>query len=165
MFLRSIRPPSWWMGQDALSFLAREPAIIEVEIALGAHRRERHLVPQIPLQPSDNNIPILIPKKSIAPTSMFCYDGKQGSRQTLHSIGIDLQQPVFSHGMLYVALSRSGQRENIAYVSPPLTRNVVHKEVLYRSKVRECFDILLQLSFTRLLLYYRVFILPTDFRS
>ena len=38
--------------------------------------------------------------------------------------------------MLYVALSRTGDRENIHYLAPNgLTRNVVYTEVLYYTEV------------------------------
>ena len=45
--------------------------------------------------------------------------------QTLKCVGLDLRQPVFTHGMLYVALSRIGDRENIHYLAQnELTQNV-----------------------------------------
>ena len=56
--------------------------------------------------------------------------------QTLKCVGLDLRQPVFTHGMLYVALSRTGDRENIHYLAPNgWTRNVVYTEVLYYTEV------------------------------
>ena len=33
--------------------------------------------------------------------------------QTLKIIGLDLRQPIFAHGMLYVALSRTGKEYSI----------------------------------------------------
>ncbi|KAK3776968.1 hypothetical protein RRG08_022763 [Elysia crispata] len=102
---------------------------VEVEIAVGAHTGEIHLVPRIPLQPSDTTFQRrLLPLKGC-----FAMTINKAQRQTLHSIGLDLQQPVFCHGMLYVALSRSGKRDNVAYLDSPqssITRNVVYKEML-----------------------------------
>ena len=37
--------------------------------------------------------------------------------QTLTVIGLDLQRPIFAHGMLYVALSRTGKEDSITTFS------------------------------------------------
>ena len=54
----------------------------------------------------------------------------QGQRHKV--IGLDLRQPIFAHGMLYVALSRTGKEDSITISSSQgLARNVVYTEVLY----------------------------------
>ena len=51
--------------------------------------------------------------------------------QTLKIVGLDLRHPVFSHGMLYVAVSRTGQVDgNFILATIGQTRNVVFPEVL-----------------------------------
>ena len=59
--------------------------------------------------------------------------------QTLDYVGLYLREPVFSHGQLYVALSRARTASNIkVLIQPPhgqrqstnFTRNVVYQEVL-----------------------------------
>ena len=64
--------------------------------------------------------------------------------QTLKKVGVFLPQPVFTHGQLYVALSRVGKPSDIAFFvensqvvedyasrNPGVyTRNVVYHEVL-----------------------------------
>ena len=54
--------------------------------------------------------------------------------QSLHTVGVDLCQPVFSHGQLYVALSRATSSHSVHVLLSPdsqnKTRNVVYPEVL-----------------------------------
>ena len=57
--------------------------------------------------------------------------------QTLHTVGVWLRSPVFSHGQLYVASSRTGNPEALKYAikqqegqEPHQTDNVVWKQVL-----------------------------------
>lgn len=55
--------------------------------------------------------------------------------QTLGHVGLLLRTPVFSHGQLYVALSRVRSQKSVlvfnsANVNSSLTRNVVYKSVL-----------------------------------
>ena len=51
--------------------------------------------------------------------------------QTLKTVGLALSKPVFSHGMLYVGLSRVGNNDSIFInAADGKTRNVVYSEVL-----------------------------------
>jgi hypothetical protein len=56
--------------------------------------------------------------------------------QSLRYVGIDLRRPVFTHGQLYVAFSRSTNVHDMAVLLDPsnadrITDNVVYPEVLY----------------------------------
>ena len=61
--------------------------------------------------------------------------------QTIPNVGVYLPDPVFSHGQLYVALSRATSRSNIKILAAlekkddsestrTFTKNIVYKEVL-----------------------------------
>ena len=46
-------------------------------------------------------------------------------------VGLDLRTPVFSHGMLYVALSRTGRKDAIHFLAEgEVMSNVVYLEAL-----------------------------------
>ena len=50
--------------------------------------------------------------------------------QSLRVVGLDLRTSVFTHGMLYVALSRTGKRDNLHILAPNgTTSNVVYREI------------------------------------
>ena len=132
ILLRSIKPPELMNGTRCIIRSCNRNTV-EVEIAVGVHKDEIHLVPRIPLQSSDTTFPFKFQRRQLPLKGCFAMTINKAQGQTLHSIGLDLQQPVFSHGMLYVALSRSGKRDNIAYLCSPqssITRHVVYKEVL-----------------------------------
>ena len=59
--------------------------------------------------------------------------------QTLDFVGIYLKEPIFSHGQLYVAMSRARTAEKLKILLTPVvlesmadssTRNIVYKEIL-----------------------------------
>ena len=58
----------------------------------------------------------------------------EAQRQSLTVAGVDLRSPCFSHGQLYVAMSRVSSKENLHLltVNGKETVNVVYSEVLQR---------------------------------
>lgn len=64
---------------------------------------------------------------------------KKAQGQTLDFVGLYLPEPVFSHGQLYVALSRTRTRENLKVLIKPMneikshnccTKNEVYLQIL-----------------------------------
>ncbi|CAK1604269.1 unnamed protein product [Parnassius mnemosyne] len=69
-------------------------------------------------------------KKWPAEAPGLCCSGGKG--QTFKYVGLDLRQDCFSHGQLYVALSRSGCGNNQYILLPQenKTKNIIYSEVL-----------------------------------
>ncbi|KAK3788528.1 hypothetical protein RRG08_030229 [Elysia crispata] len=118
MLLRFIKPPELMNGTRCIIRSCNRNTV-GLEITAGAHKGEIHLVPRIQLQPSDTTFLFKFQRRQLPLKGCFAMTINKAQGQTLHSIGLDLQQPVFSHGMLYVVLSRSGKRDNIAYLCSP----------------------------------------------
>ena len=157
MLLRSITPQVVMNGTRCISHSFNRTAV-EVEIAVGAHKDEIHLVPRIPLQPSDTTFQFKFQRRQLPLKGCFAMTINKAQGQTLHSVGLDLQQPVFSHGMLYVALSRSGNRDNIAYVCSPqssLTRNLWSSKKCYKQVSAKFFRLVITNIFLHRLFFSR----------
>jgi hypothetical protein len=61
----------------------------------------------------------------------FCMTINKSQGQSFEHVGISLHEPIFSHGQLYVALSRARSRAGISISAPGnRMRNIVYKEVL-----------------------------------
>ncbi|GAA0175333.1 hypothetical protein LIER_28523 [Lithospermum erythrorhizon] len=121
------------------------PNLIGVVIGTGQFRGKHVWIPKIPLEPNPSDNKYLIPFVRQFPLRL-CYamtiNKSQG--QTLDCVGIYLCQPVFSHGQLYVALSRAKTGDNVRFfIIPPIyngtwtnyTTNVVYNEVLVKANL------------------------------
>ena len=130
MLLRSLQPPKLMNGTRCIVINCQRN-IIEVEVATGAYAGGRHYIPRIVLQPSDTSLPFLFQRKQFPLQPCFSMTINKAQGQSLNTVGIHLLQPIFSHGMLYVALSRTGDKSAIYHLSTNgSTKNVVYKEVL-----------------------------------
>ena len=117
------------MEQGALSqkFLKN---VIEVKISSGPYKDETNLIPRIRLQPSDNTLSFSFQRQQFPLRPSFSLTINKAQGQSLRVVGLDLRTSVFTHGMLYVALSRTGKRDNLHILAPNgTTSNVVYREI------------------------------------
>jgi ATP-dependent DNA helicase PIF1 len=108
---------------------------------LGTHIGQRVFIPRITLIPSDTDLPFELRRRQFPIRVAFAMTINKAQSQTLDFVGIYLPEPVFTHGQLYVALSRvaSADRTKVFVKNGHLkgnkgtyTRNVVFSEVLSR---------------------------------
>jgi hypothetical protein len=111
--------------------------LLQVRVLTGDHAGETALIPQITLTPLLTNVDFAIKlKRRQFPIQLaFAMTINKAQGQTLTHIRIDLRKPVFSHGQLYVALSRATSCKHINVLLPDdasafSTPNVVFPEVL-----------------------------------
>ena len=64
-------------------------------------------IPRIDLAPSDINLPFIIKRRQFPIIPAYAMTINKAQGQTFEHVGIFLAEPVFAHGQLYVALSRS----------------------------------------------------------
>ncbi|XP_021748546.1 ATP-dependent DNA helicase PIF1-like [Chenopodium quinoa] len=114
--------------------------VIEAEIMTGHCKGTRVFIPRIPLKTAeDAKLPFEMIRKQFPVKLCFALTINKSQGQTIPHVGIYLPKHVFSHGQLYVALSRgTSQRMTKILVTNGsiqgkdgvFTKNVVYKEVL-----------------------------------
>ena len=120
---------------------------IEAEVVSGSHRGSKVILPRINFTTSEADFPFVMIRRQLPIRLAYAMTINKAQGQSLRRVGIYLRHPVFSHGQMYVALSRAGipwetrcliepqaglqGKEEGSNLIPPkyLTANVVWKEV------------------------------------
>uniref|UniRef100_UPI00358F66B7 ATP-dependent DNA helicase PIF1-like n=1 Tax=Myxine glutinosa TaxID=7769 RepID=UPI00358F66B7 len=89
------------------------PNLIDATLATGPHAGNKIFIPRIPIIPSENLFPFQMQRKQFPVRLCFAMTSNKAQGQTLEKVGINLQTDFFSHGQLYVAMSRVGSSDNI----------------------------------------------------
>ncbi|GBC51002.1 ATP-dependent DNA helicase PIF1-like [Rhizophagus irregularis DAOM 181602=DAOM 197198] len=137
ILLRNLAPSQGLCNGTRMICRALQNKVIEAEIISGSHVGSRVFIPQMTLSPSDSNLPFILNRRQFPIRVAFSLTINKAQGQTLSRVGLYLPQPVFSHGQLYVALSRITSYQNIKVLidngcvksQKRRTSNVVYKEV------------------------------------
>ena len=112
--------------------------VIDAEILTGINQGTRVFIPRIRLQPSDADLPFTLIRRQFPIKLSFAMTINKAQGQTITKMGLYLPKPVFTHGQLYVALSRVQSKDNIKVLvknghiegkDGVYTKNIVYKEV------------------------------------
>jgi ATP-dependent DNA helicase PIF1 len=106
--------------------------LIRFEILTGAAEGDHMWLPRIILKNEGSHFPIVFRRWQFPIRVAHAMTINKSQGQTLGKVGIDLRTPIFSHGQLYVALSRVKRESNLRVLLPPdtyTTSNVVYEEV------------------------------------
>ena len=135
MLLRNLRagPGNGLRNGTRLIISKLGERVLEAEITSGINKGKSVLIPRITIAPSDTELPFTLKRRQFPIRPCFAMSANKAQGQTLDYIGLYLPEPVFTHGQLYVALSRVRRSSNLSvFVDDPLgyTKNIVYKEVL-----------------------------------
>ena len=136
MLLRNLDPSKGLCNGTRLRVSEIRRKVLKCRIISGDARFAGNVVfiPRITLAPAAEDLPLPLKRRQFPVQLAFVMTVNKSQGQSLKHVGLDLQSPVFSHGQLYVGLSRctSGNRLKVLLkeADEGKTPNIVYKEVL-----------------------------------
>lgn len=110
--------------------------ILEGMVISSNNASQKVFIPRLSLTPSDKRIPFKFQRRQFPLVDSFAIPVNKSQGQSLKSVGVYLPQSIFSHGQLYMALSRVTSKKGLNILltddegqDTTETGNVVYKEV------------------------------------
>ena len=130
IILRSLDPPRVTNGTRCV-VTKLSANTVEAKISHGRYAGHDIIIPRIPLIPSNSVLPFEFRRLQFSIALCFAMTINKSQDQTFKAVGLDLTDESFTHGMLYVALSRVGSADRLTLLvrGDCKTRNVVYSEV------------------------------------
>ena len=138
ILLRNLCPSQGLCNGTRMVVVRTSRRVLEAKLIGGEHHGETAFIPRITLSPTEGQTGFAFQlKRHQFPVNLaFALTVNKAQGQSVKEVGIDLRVPVFSHGQLYVALSRATSSRNISVLLPDTDRdtgqtlNIVYPEVL-----------------------------------
>ncbi|XP_027086616.1 uncharacterized protein [Coffea arabica] len=145
ILLRNLDPTEGLCNGTRLICRNLSRNVIHAQIVIGDFAGKDVFIHRIPLEPpTDEQYPVPYKRTQFSIRFCFAMTINKAQGQTLDFVGIYLREHVFSHGQLYVGLSRSRTVSQVKLlIKLPFfdksrinqTRNIVYREVLEASQL------------------------------
>ncbi|KAH1162822.1 hypothetical protein GYH30_001362 [Glycine max] len=136
MLLRNLDQTDGLCNGTRLIITKLRSNVIEAEVITGPNSGNRTYIPRINMSPSESAWPFKLIRRQFPFIVSYVMTINKSQGQSFHHIGLYLPHPGFSHGQLYVALSRVKNKDGLHILihdndgNPKnITTNVVYNEV------------------------------------
>ncbi|XP_072071420.1 ATP-dependent DNA helicase pfh1-like [Arachis hypogaea] len=136
MLLRNIDQSSGLCNGTRLQVRKLGNHVIECEVLTGNNVGHIALIPRMNMVPTNETVPVRFQRRQFPIIVSFAMTINKSQGQTLSHVGLYFPRPVFTHGQLYVALSRVKNKRGLKVLlmnhvgmSANSTINVVYREV------------------------------------
>jgi ATP-dependent exoDNAse (exonuclease V) alpha subunit len=136
ILLRNLAPARGLCNGTRMVLKQMSDRVLEVRLVGGDHDSKLAFIPRITLTPTNTtDFSFRLSRRQFPIRLAFALTINKAQGQSVKYVGLDLRSPVFSHGQLYVALSRATSEQRIKVLLPDTalaaaTKNVVYPEVL-----------------------------------
>ena len=134
ILLRNLLPKQGLCNGTRMVITHLNPSCIEAAIIGGSFNGQKRCLFRTKLTTKEGDYPFLLTRTQFPIRLCFAMTINKAQGQSFEKVGIDLRSPCFSHGQLYVALSRvtNVSHLSILFKNPESeqTSNIVYPEIL-----------------------------------
>ncbi|KAG0560756.1 hypothetical protein KC19_9G010700 [Ceratodon purpureus] len=135
ILLRNLAPKQGLCNGARMVLTRFSHRVLEARLLFGPHAGEHVFIPRISLTLSSTALPFHFSRRQFPLRLAFAMTINKSQGQSVKYVGLDIRVPVFSHGQVYVALSRATSPNHISALLPQNstvsnTVNVLYPEVL-----------------------------------
>lgn len=136
MLIRNIDPNDGLCNGTRLQIIQLANHILQAKVITGTRVGEKVWLHRLLLSPTDSKLPFKMRRRQFPLKVAFEMTINKSQGKTLAKVGLFLPRPIFSHGQLYVVVSRVKSRKRLKILitdkrgkPQDSTMNVVYKEV------------------------------------
>ena len=135
MILRNLNPGGGVCNGTRGIVTRMSNRVLEVQLLSGEHAGKMTFIPRLSMTPSSTQVPFEFCRRQFPVKVCFAMSINKSQGQSVDYVGLDVRNAVFTHGQLYVAISRVTSVHNIKAIwdsnlEIPVTKNIVYPEVI-----------------------------------